>query len=609
MQIRGPARLLPDEVVRRVVDKARLDRAAEHLRQDPHGQEAEEEPVREGEVGRVAHGVEVLRGQGGVRPLGRDDVEAVVRSAELAREDVLGAIQEVAADGVTEADRPGVGHDGDPVGRDAPGVRGLAVQDLLDRLQLDEVVAAADRADLRVAPVRAARALDVVAEGEGAPRGQDALEVHAREVPLLGARVVVAPDAVALVVGRGLEQTPQALAEQRLALPRRHDDVAPALEEHGAQRRVERVQVAGQLVPRDVGDEEAHAAADIVADGLRDDEALGLRHGADRDAGAAVEVGREVDAADGPDGVAPERAGLARALGVPGLLDGALDRDQLERLLDGLELDRDVPVGEEGDGNPVLVRDGGDAVVPSVDERLEAVAAGHDTLLEGRDGALRWSPRRPARSSTNRPRAKGRSIHPTSPRAPDGSSRSGRVYSGRARGQRVSPSRRPSTPVSRAGSSPIVRPATRRPLSLSSRVSTFRAMRYASGSSRAWTGLRSSSTRSSAPRTTPAHRAAAPDRVLDEVGAALQLRGPEEAALVVQRISAGDAVDRLAGEAIGVLVAEVAGVPVHPLPAHASARLQRVEALQQVDVEKRTVLAPPAALLPAGQPQAAALRR
>src|SRR5262245_39414402 len=50
--------LLPDQVVRRIVDQSCLDGAPENLRQDPHGHQAEEEPIPESEVGGIVHGIE-----------------------------------------------------------------------------------------------------------------------------------------------------------------------------------------------------------------------------------------------------------------------------------------------------------------------------------------------------------------------------------------------------------------------------------------------------------------------------------------------------------------------------------------------------------------------
>jgi hypothetical protein len=134
--------------VRRVVDQASRDLAAEDLRQDTHHHEPEEQAIREREVRRVAHGVEVLRAERRVRTTRREHVESVLGVLELLGIDGARAIEELAADEMAEADRAGVRHDRDRAGGDAPLVRGGAVVDLLDRLQLDEVVASADRADL-----------------------------------------------------------------------------------------------------------------------------------------------------------------------------------------------------------------------------------------------------------------------------------------------------------------------------------------------------------------------------------------------------------------------------------------------------------------------------
>ena len=75
-------------------------------------------------------------------------------------------------------------------------------------------------------------------------------------------------------------------------------DIAAAREVGVAERPGEVVEVRGELVGGDVGDDQPHAAADVVADRLRDDEAVALGHGADRDAAAAVQIGGEHDPAE-----------------------------------------------------------------------------------------------------------------------------------------------------------------------------------------------------------------------------------------------------------------------------------------------------------------------
>jgi hypothetical protein len=92
------------------------------------------------------------------------------------------------------------------------------------------------------------------------------------------------------------------------------------LEEDRAQPIFDTVQVRRQLVAAHVGDQEAHAAADVVADGLRDDEVLGFGDRADGDTAAAMEIGREHHGAQTSRRVAPEGADATVALGA---VDGA----------------------------------------------------------------------------------------------------------------------------------------------------------------------------------------------------------------------------------------------------------------------------------------------
>lgn len=112
------------------------------------------------------------------------------------------------------------------------------------------------------------------------------------------------------------------------------------------------VETRGELVARHVSDEQAHAATDVVADRLRHDEVARLGDRADGDPTSAMKVGREHHARELPGAVTPERSReLARALGAIDLIERLRDRHEGERLLDGLQLDGNVTVGEERDGN------------------------------------------------------------------------------------------------------------------------------------------------------------------------------------------------------------------------------------------------------------------
>jgi hypothetical protein len=195
--------------------------------------------------------------------------------------------------------------------------------------------------------------------------------VHALEVVLLRARVVASPRTRARVVLAGLVQAPQTVAQERFALARRHRDLPLTLEEHGAQRPVDRVEVRRELVARHVGHEQPHTAADVVADGLRDHEAARVRHRADGDAAAAMEVGREHDALEAAGLVAPERRDPTGTLALPDGLDRALHGDEVQRLLDRFELDRNVTIREQGDRHPVRIGNVRTRLVHTLDERVQ----------------------------------------------------------------------------------------------------------------------------------------------------------------------------------------------------------------------------------------------
>ena len=92
-----------------------------------------------------------------------------------------------------------------------------------------------------------------------------------------------------------------------------------------------------------------HAAVDVVADGLRDDEPAGGQHRADRDPAGLVEVGGDGDADD--PGVAVEAVGG----GLGDLPHGVLEGQQLDQLRHRRGLDGHLLVGEQGGFDPVRV--------------------------------------------------------------------------------------------------------------------------------------------------------------------------------------------------------------------------------------------------------------
>jgi len=160
------------------------------------------------------------------------------------------------------------------------------------------------------------------------------------------------PDPGARVVAAGFRKAAQAVAEQGLALPWRHPDVAFAFEKIRSQRGGEPVEDRLDLAARQVGDEQAHPAANVVADGTRDHEPPGVGDGADGDARAPVEIGSGDDRRD-PAGLAvPERRDAPRALAVGQRFEGLLQGDEPEELLDRVGVDGDLGIGEEGDRHP-----------------------------------------------------------------------------------------------------------------------------------------------------------------------------------------------------------------------------------------------------------------
>jgi hypothetical protein len=144
-----------------------------------------------------------------------------------------------------------------------------------------------------------------------------------------------------------------------------------------AQRPGERVEVRRDLVGGDVGDDEPHAAAHVVADGLRHHEAMALGDRADRDAGAAVQIGGQDHARQPPRRVAPERRDGAALLALPEIVERVLEPCEIDSLDDGVVLDRHACAGEERHGDAIGMIDAERAVVHADDALADASAAGH----------------------------------------------------------------------------------------------------------------------------------------------------------------------------------------------------------------------------------------
>jgi hypothetical protein len=89
---------------------------------------------------------------------------------------------------------------------------------------------------------------------------------------------------------RRLQQPREAVGEHGRALLAGHGNVAAALEEQVAERRVQLLRAALQILRLQRGEVQAHAAVDVVADGLRHQEAARGHHRAHGDAAGLVEV-------------------------------------------------------------------------------------------------------------------------------------------------------------------------------------------------------------------------------------------------------------------------------------------------------------------------------
>ena len=190
---------------------------------------------------------------------------------------------------VAEPARARVDQDRDLALAQAELLRGRAVDQLLDALDLDEVVARADRAELAGAPLARPR--------------RDVPGVGALEAALgLGrADVVVAADPALL------DEPPRPLLEHRVELGAAQRE-RPALARAGGHaprdRLDERAAAAGvELAVRERGREQPHAAVDVVADAAGGDDAVrrrGRGQAADREAVALVDVGHRDRGLDDP---------------------------------------------------------------------------------------------------------------------------------------------------------------------------------------------------------------------------------------------------------------------------------------------------------------------
>src|SRR5438067_11907865 len=103
-------------------------------------------------------------------------------------------------------------------------------------------------------------------------------------------RVELSPDAAAR---RWRLQPGSAVAQERGAPRGVQRNVAAAFEEGMTKYAVEPLSLLLELLKGQVGDDEAHAAADVGSGTARHHKAMGIDDGADGDSGALVEVRRQ----------------------------------------------------------------------------------------------------------------------------------------------------------------------------------------------------------------------------------------------------------------------------------------------------------------------------
>ena len=232
--------------------------------------------VGEGEVAGAGHGRQVVpalrRGhrRAGELAVGQLEAEPVGR---------VHAGEVVGAGLVAEAARARVDHHHHLAGRDPEGGGRLAVEDLVDHLHLEEMVAGAQAADLRQAAL------------QGLPADRVGVGARAwRRPPRCGRGPPRRPGRARPGTARPARPAGAARAGVSRSAPR-----APV---PWGTRRIELVQQLlesrGDVVPAQAGAHQPHAAVDVEADAARRDHALALvdgGHAADGKAVAPVDVG------------------------------------------------------------------------------------------------------------------------------------------------------------------------------------------------------------------------------------------------------------------------------------------------------------------------------
>ncbi len=268
------------DVVRHVVHQRHaepLSRPAEKLRERLTNQVHEQLPVSPGEVGRRPHRPEVPPTLGRI-DRGADELSVRKVDAVLLRR-VAKLLDGVLADLVAEASRPRMDHHADAALRQAQHRSRLLVEHLVDDLHLDEVVAAAQRAALVLASLVRTVGHAVGVGSLDAPAGLGGLEI-------LGA-----PEAL-------LDDPRGSVAEQRLHLAPvklERPGSADAARDRGEQLVDQLADPPLDVVCRQVGSHESHAAVDVVSHAPGADHPAGLRvggsHAPDAEPVAPVNVG------------------------------------------------------------------------------------------------------------------------------------------------------------------------------------------------------------------------------------------------------------------------------------------------------------------------------
>ncbi len=232
--------------------------------------------IAEGKVGRALHGRQVVlplraaEGSADQFAVGQDDVVLV--------DDLLKAGHVVGADLMAKAARAAVNLGHDLAGEEAHRRRGRLVEDLIDDIDFDEVVARAQRAQLVARPLIGPGA-DLVRVGAvDAAVLLGALQVHLRGVA-------------------ALQRPARPLAHHLVHLLAAQLELAAAADAVGAvalQLRRQVVQVGGDVVAAEARAQQPHAAVDVIAHAAGGDHAVGHAGGddaADGEAVALVDVG------------------------------------------------------------------------------------------------------------------------------------------------------------------------------------------------------------------------------------------------------------------------------------------------------------------------------